>query len=266
MATIVYQSFRTHDVPEWMSRCMDSVRNWAAQQGYEYRFFGDELFEFVPDWYQNRINNQIHLVADLARLEIAKQFLDEGYEKAILVDADVLVFSPEAFLLPLDKSYSFCREVYVAQDVQSNLVAYKSVNNAVTMMCKGNTFLHLYIDACKHIVAQRSKLQHTSVGTAFLTSMNQQFPIDHIHQLGLFSPLVMRDIVNGSGEALALYMKAFNHPVNAANLCFTFNGTEAKGVKMTPGLFDSVIDGLLESKGRLINQYLLNESGVKALL
>jgi hypothetical protein len=209
---------------------MESVRQWAKQQGYDYQFFGDEMFDYAPDWYRNRINNQIHLVADLARLEMAKQFLNEGYEKAIWVDADVLVFSPQNFTLPLDKTFSFCREIYVARDQQSELVAYRRVNNAVTLMAKGNSFLDFYIEACKNIVAQRDRLQHTSVGTGFLTAVNQQFAIDHIRSLGLFSPLVMQDIVNGGGDALTLYMKAFSHPVYAGNLCFTFNGSQAQGI------------------------------------
>ena len=256
MAIVVYQSFRVSDVPEWMERCMVSVKEWALKQGYEYRFFGDELFEFVPGWYRNRINNQIHLVADLARLEIAKQFLNNGYEKAIWIDADVLVFSPEQFTLPLDRSFAFCREMYVSNDENKQLVAYRRVNNAITLMSKGNSFLDFYIDACKNIVAQREKLQHTSVGTSFLTAMNLQFPIDHINQVGLFSPLVMRDIALGKGDALSLYMQAFAAPIYSANLCFTFNGSEASGVNMSPELFAKVISSLCDTRGQVVNQYL----------
>jgi hypothetical protein len=233
-------------------------------QGYNYRFFDDELFDYAPDWYRNRINNQIHLVADLARLNVAKQFLDNGYEKAIWIDADVLVFAPTQFTLPLDKSFSFCREIYVSYDEQSKLVAYRRVNNAITLMTKGSSFLDFYIDTCKSIVANRSKLQHTSVGTSFLTAMNQQIPIDHINQVGLYSPLVMRDIAEGHGDALALYVKAFGAENYAANLCFTFNAVDTLGVKMTPDLFERVIDTLCDTQGQVVNQYLRSEKDVMA--
>jgi hypothetical protein len=33
--TIVYQSFRTHDVPPWIEACMDSVRAWTRARGYD---------------------------------------------------------------------------------------------------------------------------------------------------------------------------------------------------------------------------------------
>lgn len=262
MAIVVYQSFRVTNVPEWMGRCIASVKEWALKQGYEYRFFGDELFDFVPDWYKNRINNQIHLVADLARLEIAKQFLNNGYEQAIWIDADVLVFAPEQFTLPLDRSFAFCREMYVATDDNKQLVAYKRVNNAITLMSKGNSFLDFYIDACKNIVAQREKLKHTSVGTSFLTAMNQQLPIDHINQVGLFSPLVMHDIALGKGDALSLYMQAFATPIYSANLCFTFNGSKASGVNMSPELFSRVINNLCDTQGQVVNQYLTSNKKI----
>jgi hypothetical protein len=262
VAIVVYQSFRVTNVPEWMGRCMASVKEWALKRGYEYRFFGDELFDFVPDWYRNRINNQIHLVADLARLEIAKQFLNNGYEQAIWIDADVLVFAPEQFTLPLDRSFAFCREMYIANDDNKQLVAYKRVNNAITLMSKGNSFLDFYIDASKNIVAQREKLKHTSVGTSFLTAMNQQLPIDHINQVGLFSPLVMRDIALGKGDALSLYMQAFATPIYSANLCFTFNNSEASGVNMSPDLFSRVINNLCDTQGQVVNQFLTSNKKV----
>ena len=45
MKTLVYQSFRTSDVPGWVTRCMKSVRGWAADRGFDYQFFDDRFFE-----------------------------------------------------------------------------------------------------------------------------------------------------------------------------------------------------------------------------
>ena len=41
MKTLVIQSFRTHSVPPWIERCLDSVRRWAALRGYDYRLTDD---------------------------------------------------------------------------------------------------------------------------------------------------------------------------------------------------------------------------------
>ena len=38
MDTVVLQSFRTHDVPPWLARCMASVQAWARQEGWGYEF------------------------------------------------------------------------------------------------------------------------------------------------------------------------------------------------------------------------------------
>ncbi len=73
MKTLVYQSFRTSDVPGWVTRCMKSVRGWAADRGFDYQFFDNRFFEYAPDWYREKVKHRRLLVGDLARLELAKQ-------------------------------------------------------------------------------------------------------------------------------------------------------------------------------------------------
>jgi hypothetical protein len=49
--TIVIQSFRNHDIPAWIQRCLDSVRNWAALHGHDYSLAGDEFYLLCgPDY------------------------------------------------------------------------------------------------------------------------------------------------------------------------------------------------------------------------
>ena len=68
MKTLVYQSFRTSDVPVWVTRCMKTVRGWAADRGFDYQFFDDRFFEYAPDWYREKVKHHRLLVGDLARL------------------------------------------------------------------------------------------------------------------------------------------------------------------------------------------------------
>lgn len=257
MSVVVYQSFRRENVPNWIRRCMESVKSWAKAKGYVYRFYDDEMFEFAPDWYRARIKNQIHLTSDLARLEIARSLMEEGYEQTIWVDADVLIFNPTEFSLPFDRPYAFCKEVYVDSNEQGQLMAHRRVNNAVTLLQKGNSFLDFYIDACKRIVAERNTLRHTSIGTEFLTNLNSQIKLDFIDQVGLFSPLVIADIAKGGGPALSGFISEFSSQINAANLCFTFNNLSVAGIEMKEALFERVIDSLLSSKGEIVNQRVL---------
>src|SRR5258706_16177245 len=90
MRTVVYQSYRTNSVPTWITRCLESVREWAKCQGFDYVFIDDRLFEYAPQWYRTKVKDDILLISDLARLKLAKEFLDQKYQRTIWVDADVL--------------------------------------------------------------------------------------------------------------------------------------------------------------------------------
>jgi len=51
------------------------------------------------------------LVGDLARLELAKKFLAEGYDRTIWIDADVIVFGSENFNVDIREDFAFCRNI-----------------------------------------------------------------------------------------------------------------------------------------------------------
>ena len=55
MRTLVFQSYRTVDVPAAIERSMRSVRNWASARGHEYAFHDDTFFDAVPAWYRERV-------------------------------------------------------------------------------------------------------------------------------------------------------------------------------------------------------------------
>ena len=57
MKTVVYQSYRTHDVPPWVEACLQSTRAWAASRGFQHRFLDDRFFDFCPRWYRQRVND-----------------------------------------------------------------------------------------------------------------------------------------------------------------------------------------------------------------
>ena len=45
MKTVVFQSYKTEDVPPWIATCMDGVRQWSAAKGFDYRFMDDQFFD-----------------------------------------------------------------------------------------------------------------------------------------------------------------------------------------------------------------------------
>lgn len=258
--TVVYQSFREHNVPQWINRCMQSVREWAQQQGYEYRFYNDQIFEYVPQWYRDKVNDQIHLVTDLARLQIAQELLSEGFEHAIWMDADVLIFNPSQLRLPLDRPYAFCKEVYIGLNARRQLMSRAGVNNAVMLMSQGNDLLSFYIDSCQQLVKTHERLPHTLVGTEFLSRLQNQRDIAHIHNVGLFSPYVMHDLAfpKPGNPALSMFCRDFGSPIYAANLCLTFNTAALGHKQLEEETYLKAIEFLLNDGGESINQQILS--------
>jgi hypothetical protein len=106
MLTVVYQSYRSSGSPAWIDRCLASVREWAEARAYHYVFVGDELFDLVRLG-TGKESGQILPITDLARLELAARFLAEGYERAVWIDADVLVFNPQRFEINVNNSFTF---------------------------------------------------------------------------------------------------------------------------------------------------------------
>src|SRR6476646_4338404 len=95
---------------------MRSTREWAAAKSFEYRFFDDAFFDFCPEWYRQRVERNILLMSDLARLLAARRLLEEGFERAIWVDADLLVFSPSAFEPWAGETFGFNTELWVNRE------------------------------------------------------------------------------------------------------------------------------------------------------
>ena len=157
MTTLIYQSYRTQGVPGWIDRCLESVRQWAKARGYRYEFVDDRIFELVPGWYRRKAGEHVTILTDLARLELARRYLAEGLDRVIWIDADVLVFDPEAFDIAPDRHYAFCREVWVTGE-EGRLKQRNHVNNAVAMFARDNAFLDFYIHACQAIV-QRADVE-----------------------------------------------------------------------------------------------------------
>ena len=227
MKTIVYQSVCPDQIPDWIQTCLESVRNWSQQQNYDYALIGDEIFSIIPEWYWQKSCHQKVIATDLGRLLLAKQFLQEGYDRAIWFDADVLIFAPELLTIPITQEYAFGKEVWI-QYKNKQLKAYPKVHNAVCIFCQGNSFLDFYIHACQRIINnfQGTQMVPQLVGPKFLSVLHNTIQLPLIEEVAMFSPLVLQDILNGGGEALKLHQKTQNCPIYAANLSSSLAGKE----------------------------------------
>ncbi|MDR3560435.1 MAG: hypothetical protein P4N59_03190 [Negativicutes bacterium] len=250
MKTVVYQSYRTENVPGWISRCLDTVRAWAKESQYDYEFYDDSFFDCLPQWYKDKTEGNMCLMSDLARLYTAKRLLAQGYERAIWVDADMIVFDSANFVIPVQSGFAFCREAWVEKEWGRYSMSER-VNNAVSVFTAGSEdFLEFYISACITIVRESQGMpQKIAVGTIFLTNLHSQIKFPLLNNVGLFSPAIMQAILTDSARGLREYARGFGYPVAAANLCSSFRGP------MEDEMFETVIEKLIESKGGIVNRY-----------
>lgn len=230
---------------------MDSVKSWAKHRAADYRFYDDELFERVPDWYLNKTQDRLVVATDLARLVLAKELLREGYERVIWCDADMLVFAPKLFQIQVETEYAFGREVWVQKDAKGRLKAYHKIHNAFCVFTRGNSFLDFYIHSCLSIVKRiEGQMVPQIVGPKFLSAIHNIVDCPVIEEAGMFSPLVMADIIQGGGPALDMLKAESTSPLYASNLSASMQGQEQDGITLSSQDMKQACD-LLISAGAL---------------
>jgi len=253
MKTVVYQSFRTERVPAWITTCMATVKAWAAARGYDYRFYDDGFLARAPDWFRAKAQQEICPVTDLARLLVAKELLAEGYERTIWVDADMLVFCPEALQVAPQAGFLLCHELWLYTDPVGDRRVSHRVNNSVAAFCVGSLHLDFFIDACVRIARQRDTIGKLDVGTNFLSQLRQILPFPLLDNVGMLSPAFMAEIAAGQPAGVVEYMQALPGPVASVNLCGSLQGQRIQGVVAEEALFETVVERLLGSGGSALN-------------
>ncbi len=220
--TVVLQSYRTTQVPDWVARCLASVEAWATDAGYDYRFLGDELFDAIPERYRMRAGHSMQLMTDLGRLLLARETLTAGADRAIWLDADIAVIAPQRFAVP--EGDRLARELWVEPGADGAIVVSPRINNCACAFTRDSTLLPFYIDACQQLVRDAvGTIAPTTVGTAFLTALDRALPLPTIDGVGLWSPFVLRDVAAGGGRYLDA-LRANDPPYAAVNLCASFRG------------------------------------------
>lgn len=218
-STLVIQSHRSPLPYRWIERCLESVRDWCAIRGYEYRFTGDELFDCLPASIAAKPQVQTVIATDLARLLTLQDALNRGYETVVWMDADFLIFDPSRFSLP-DQPYAVGREVWVQHDRNGRLKSYKKIHNAFLMFLQGNSFLDFYADTAERLLRlNKGTVPPQFIGPKLLTALHNVARLPVLESAGMLSPMVIRDILAGGGSALDLFVQDSPQPIAAANLC-----------------------------------------------
>ena len=240
-STLVIQSHREPLPYAWLQSCIDSVRAWAAANGFDYRWLGDELFASIDDELHAKTREQPVIATDLARLKCLQSGLDEGFSRVVWCDADFLVFRPRDFELP-DTDYALGREVWVQPDKGGKFRAYVKVHNAFLTFCRGNSFLDFYTDTAERLLRlNQGSMPPQFIGPKLLTALHNIALCPVMENAAMLSPAVERDLLAGSGAALELFREQSKVPPTAANLSSSL--TEAEG--FAEAEMSTLIDRLL---------------------
>lgn len=242
--TLIIQSHRKPLPRLWLSHCVNSVENWVKLNDYEYRFLDDELFEILPSWVLDKAGEKTVIATDLARLKWMQKFLATGYERVIWMDADFLIFAPQAFRVLDAEKYALGREVWIQpQQADKNLAdkyrVYTKVHNAFLMFRQGNHFLDFYATHAERLLQKtRGPMPPQFIGPKLLTALHNVVQCPVQENAGMLSPWVIKDKLNGSGPALDLFRQATKHSLAGANLCSSL----VDGIVLK----DHEVEGLIE--------------------
>ena len=231
-------------VPAWINSCLGSVRAWTSLRGWDYRFFGNEIFERVPAWYRARANGCLPVMTDLGRLILVREALGSGAKTVFWIDADIFIFDPDELRVEIDAEYAFSRELWVQPSARGFKI-YRNVHNAFCMFRQGNPFLDFYIHACLSVMRRvDGGVPNQIVGTKLLTAMHNIIGFPLMEQVGMASPLVLEDLSAGVGSALTRLVADSPSILRAVNLCGSLVGQKVDGVSIDDDLMARTVEHL----------------------
>ncbi len=232
----------------WYEACLESVRAWAQARSYEYRFIGDEIFTRLPVGLEAIVVEQPVVASDLARLILLQAALADGYERAVWVDADVLVIDLEGLVLPAAQAL-FGREVWIQPggEAGKKLKTYRKVHNAFMAFCAGEPVLPFYRMSAERILkrydAGAGPKVPQLIGPKLITLLHNAIGFDVLEAAGMLSPWVVRDLLDGGGAALDRFLAASSIVPQAVNLC----GSSVRTGELSDAEMTRVIDRLQSS-------------------
>lgn len=251
--TLVVQSYRRHDVPAWIARCIVSVRSWAAHAGFAHELVDDTLFELLPGWFRERCGAELLPQTDVARLLLIRERLRAGAGRVIWLDADVLVFAPARLRLEPIGGYAFCAESWIERTADGGVLASRRINNAAMVMEAGNPMLDFYLHACLENAARRPVIGKLDFGPQLLGQIARVLPLASITSVGMVSPLLGVELARGGGPVCAAFALACGQPIGAANLCASLVGAVPD---YDAAAVDAAMDCLETTAGDVINKHL----------
>jgi len=230
------------------------VKNWTRAHGYDYEFHGDEIFQICGSDYLNCVRGNVRSITNLARLELVRDAHRRNYDRAVWLDADVLVFDTENFRLPATKRYAFARETWVERRGSRFFISH-GVNNCALVFMRGEPDLDMLINLTRHVALHRTITSNYQVGGDILKGLKNSLAFGTLENVGMFSPSVITGIAQNDRELLAVQAREFGSAVFAANLA-----AAEYHAPIADRDLKKAMDLLEASQGSVINCHLSNEA------
>jgi hypothetical protein len=219
--TLVVQSHRPDRITGWISRCVESVRAWAAARGYHHELLGDELLALAPAWVAGKVQRAGDPLpsTDVARLVLLQQRLAAGWDRVVWVDADVVVFAEACISVEVGDELAVSSEVWVTGGAGGALRTLRLLNNSVVAATQPGATLGCLLRRTLDVARASSALHSRTLGPDLLTSLARERPLSLVRGFSLLSHHVVRDIAAGGGPALDRFRTESSEPIGAVNLC-----------------------------------------------
>ena len=251
MKTLIIQSYRRHDVPAWIDRCLLSVRAWAASSGHDYLLTDDSAFDLCGPDYLAKVGDNPRSKTNLCRLELIARAHADGYDRAIWMDADIFVFAPKRLVFEPADGIVFSRETWLWPKGEGWEII-KTLNNCVVASPSGDKDLGFIIGAIRHVAAHHPIDHNFRVGVDLIRGLHRFMHFDLTSSVGMFSNHTVVAIAHGREGLLRLQAIHHQAPVYAANLCASDH--------MTPVVPErdahQAMDILQATRGEVINGHL----------
>ena len=261
MKTLVLQSFRSHDVPAWIERCLASAKAWSELRGYDYLLTDDSAFDLCGTEYLARVGGNLRSITNLCRLELSRRAHIQGYDRTVWLDADILVFDPLAFSVDGVRRYAFARETWVELRAPRRWRAFSAVNNSAFVCLRGEPDLDFLIDATRHVARHREIRTNYQVGGDLIKGLRASLDFELLHSVGMLSNYVVLALASNHAELLQAQARFHGTPVFAANLCASGNYSPPVSERRVL----AAIDVLERSKGGAINDWIARSQATDRL-
>ncbi|NCZ64215.1 MAG: hypothetical protein EBY62_10580 [Cellvibrionales bacterium] len=182
---------------------------------------GDEIFDLVAPDLLVKLQDRKPILADLARLELIQQHLDQEGGQALWIDSDSLVLNPR-WSPALDSPASFGQEFWVQDNPDSTgWRHYQSPHNAFMSFSAGSPILPFLRYAATNLL-ERVDIENLApqfVGPKLLKALHNLCPFTLHEQAGALSPALATELAAEPGAAVKYYRDNGGPALSVVNLC-----------------------------------------------